>query len=131
MAYGEYLAHIFEYSSRHSANAPADPRMIRYGSSIYPEDVGADLVIMDIEDFRQAAELAEPRLRAELLRLVQTIDYGMAAKSSEGGKRLYEFVRDKQMQEARMQYIQQMQGNPEPIDQGNYRARAPDNSGYY
>ena len=126
MGFGEYLAYIFEYSSRHSANEPADPRMIRYGSGIYPENVDVELVIQDIEDFRQMAETAEPRLRPELLKLVQSLDYALMSKSSEGGKRMFEFFRDKQIATAQqMQYVAQQQGSPDKIDDQNYIRRKP------
>ena len=126
MGFGEYLAYIFEYSSRHTANEPADPRMIRYGSGIYPENVDVELVIMDIENFRQMADTAESRLRPELLQIVQSLDYALMSKSSEGGKRMFEFFRDKQLATAQqMQYVAQQQGSPDPIDQGNYVKRKP------
>ena len=71
--------------SSDDAEAPADPTMIRYRTSIYPRDVGVELLIRDLEIFKSMIKNLEPRLIPHLQVLYKSVDYALAGKSSEDG----------------------------------------------
>ena len=117
MGLGEYLAHIYEAGSVTKTGANADPRMLRYGASFYPENVGIELVVLDLEDFRQSCKLAEPRLAIELDELCINLDLALQTKSSESGRRIFDSafnIPDRGM------YKVEGSGQDQQIDQGNY-----------
>ena len=80
-----YLASLLEVGAVTRKNETADPRMIRYITSIYPSNAGVELVILDVEDFRLLARLAEPRLAVYLEEMAINLDCALASKASEGG----------------------------------------------
>lgn len=116
-SFGDFLGHIFEAGSVLRRGEGADSRMMRYGATYYPENVGIEMVVLDLEDFRQSAKLAEPRLSVELQELVFNLDCALQTKASESGRRIYDMAKDSQ-QNTRGVYA--MQGNPEAIDQMNF-----------
>lgn len=81
-----YLAVLLEAGAVTHDGKNADPRMIRYETSIYPVDAGVELLVWDIENFRLAARLAEPRLAVWLEELAINMDLALSTKASEGGK---------------------------------------------
>lgn len=90
MGFTDYHAHILE-SGSDTTTGNSKGRMIRYNSSYYPMDVGVEMTVTDLEQFRHMAEMQEPRLAVELIKLCITWDCGLASKSSENGRRMTEF----------------------------------------
>ena len=117
MGINEFHAHMIETGSVVKKGESADARMIRYGTGYYPSDVGVEMVILDIEDFRLSGKLAEPRLSVELEELAVNLDCSLASKGSENGRRMLEMQREKDYNANRMV---RMDGNSESIDQLNY-----------
>lgn len=95
MGFSDMHTHILETGSVTRKGESADPRMIRYGTGYYPSNVGVEMVILDIEDFRLSARLAEPRLAVELEELVINLDCALASKGSEDGRRMLEIQRQR------------------------------------
>lgn len=93
-----YLAVLLETGASTNNGKSADPRMIRYETSIYPENAGVELLVSDLEDFRLMASLQEPRLAVYLEALAVSIDLGLATKASESGKMLNRLQMDNQAQ---------------------------------
>ena len=88
MSHNAGLIALIEAGSGYDPEKPFDPGLMRYRTSIYPNEAGVDLLIRDIEEFRSLANHAEPRLRPYLLDIVYAMDCALAGKSSEGGKML-------------------------------------------
>lgn len=82
------LISLLEAGSGFDPEKPADPALLRYRTSIYPEEAGVDLLVRDIEQFRALADSAETRIRPFLLKIAYSLDCALASKSSEGGKML-------------------------------------------
>lgn len=82
------LISTIEAGSGYDPEQPLDPILHRYRTSIYPEQVGVELLVRDIENFRSFAKAAEPRLRPYLLQICYAMDCALASKGSEGGKML-------------------------------------------
>ena len=93
MGFSDMHTHILEAGSVTRRGESADSRMIRYSTGYYPSDVGVEMVILDIEDFRLSSKLAEPRLAVELEELVINLDCSLASKGSEDGRRMLEIQR--------------------------------------
>jgi len=91
-----YLAVLLETGAVTRENKGADSRMIRYETSIYPADCGVELLVLDIENFRLAAKLAEPRLAVYLEEMAINFDLALATKASEGGKMVNVLLKDHQ-----------------------------------
>ena len=117
MGFSDMHAHILETGSVTRKGESADARMIRYSTGYYPSDVGVEMVILDIEDFRLSAKLAEPRLAVELEELVINLDCSLASKGSEDGRRMLELQRQHDNL-ARMNMRVETQDNK--IDSNNY-----------
>lgn len=115
-AFGQFIADIFETGSRVKEGQGADPRMVRYGSTYYPENVGIEMVVLDLEDLRQDAKMEEPRLSVELEDAVISFDLALQTKASESGRRLFDMAKDDQIK-AR-DYVRQSQ--QDDIDSMNY-----------
>ena len=98
MGFTDYHARILEAGSATKKGDSADPRLIRYNTGYYPVDVGVELVIRDIEDFRHIAEMQEPRLAVELEKMAVSLDCALASKSSENGRRMTEFRNEANME---------------------------------
>ncbi len=98
MGIPSYLAVLLETGASTNKGKSADPRMIRYETSIYPENAGVELLVSDLEDFRLMATLQEPRLAVYLEALAISIDLGLATKASESGKMLNRLQQDQQIQ---------------------------------
>ena len=79
---------IIEAGSGYDPEKPLDPTLLRYRTSIFPSEVGVELLVRDLEQFRSLAKSAEPRLRQFLLDIAYSFDCALGAKSSEGGKML-------------------------------------------
>lgn len=123
-SFGEFMAHIFEEGAVTKKGHEADPRMIRYGASFYPENVGVELVVLDLEDFRQACKLEEPRLAIELEELCINLDCALQTKSSESGRRIF----DNALNNSPDRNMYRIEGHPDPqggVDQGNYVVNKP------
>ena len=118
--FGEFTAHIFEAGSVTRRGQSADERMLRYGGSYYPENVGVEMVVLDLEDFRQDAKLAEPRLAVELEELVINLDCALQTKSSENGRRIFDMAKQTMIDQQLNRGILRTEGNPEPVDNLNY-----------
>lgn len=116
MGFSEFHAHLIETGSVVRKGESADSRMIRYGTGYYPSDVGVEMVILDIEDFRLSAKLAEPRLAVELEELAINLDCSLASKGSENGRRMLEIQRERD-QLSRMPM--RVEGD-QRIDQANF-----------
>lgn len=114
MVIQNYAAHLIEAGSAIKKGESADPRLIRYRTSFYPSDVGAESVIADIEELRALIQQQEPRL-AEILEqaVIFPLDCGLASKSSEGGKGWTELQRDNSQRRETMPA-------PQPLDEFNY-----------
>lgn len=113
MAIQSYFAHLLEAGASTKKGDTADPRLIRYTTSNYPSDVGVELVITDLEEFRLLAELQEPRLAVYLERLAVTLDCGLASKGSEGGKMINQLQKENTQPRANVP-------PPQPLDDLNY-----------
>lgn len=93
----DYHAHLLESGSATAKGEEADPRLIRYNTSYYPDNVGVELVVLDLEDFRLLASMQEPRLSILLSQMAINLDCALASKSSENGKRMAEFRHEQNM----------------------------------
>lgn len=82
------LIGIIEAGSGYDPEKPLDPTLLRYRTSIFPAEVGVELLVRDLEQFRALAKSAEPRLRPFLLEIAYSFDCALGAKSSENGKML-------------------------------------------
>lgn len=81
MVVQNYAAHLIEAGSAIKKGESADPRLIRYRTSFYPSDVGAESVIADIEELRALIQEQEPRLAAILEQaVIFPLDCGLASK---------------------------------------------------
>lgn len=81
-----YLAVLIETGSFTGDGRASDSKLIRYITSIYPQDAGVEMVVTDLEDFRSMSKLQEPRLAVLLEGLAFSVDCGLATKCSENGK---------------------------------------------
>jgi hypothetical protein len=114
MGIQSYLAHLIEAGSARKKGESADPKHIRYRTSYYPSDVGVELVIDDKEELEAEIQLLDPRLAEPLLQvLVYPMDYGLAAKSSEGGRGIHDLQKDNSQPRVNMPA-------PQPLDEMNY-----------
>lgn len=127
--FSDMHTHILETGSVTRRGESADARMIRYSTGYYPSDVGVEMVILDVEDFRLSAKLAEPRLSVELEELVINIDCSLASKGSEDGRRMLELQRSKDNLARMNMRIE----NGDPVDQANYTTvkNSHGNKNYY
>ena len=98
MGLTDFHARVLEAGSATKKGDSADPRLLRYNTAYYPMDVGVELVIRDLEDFRHLAELQEPRLAVELEKMAISLDCALASKSSENGRRMNEFRNEANME---------------------------------
>lgn len=64
----------------------ADPTLVRYLTSIYPSNVGIELLVRDLEVFKNIIDNMDYRLVPFLKGLTKSVDYALASKSSEEGK---------------------------------------------
>jgi hypothetical protein len=106
------LISLIEAGSGYDPEKPLDPGLLRYRTSIYPEQVGVELLIRDLEQFRSLAKFAEPRLRPFLLEIAYSMDCALASKSSEGGKMLDMINTAKSMQSFWNHNDQKKKGDP-------------------
>ena len=97
MGVTSYLAVLLEAGASTKKHESADPRLIRYLVSIYPENAGVELLVLDIEDFRLTAKLAEPRLAVYLEEMAVNLDCALASKASESGKMIHNLQREHQI----------------------------------
>ena len=81
----ESIIGLLMAGSSSDAETPADPTMVRYRTSIYPRDVGVELLVRDLEIYKSMIENLESRLSNELRILYKSVDYALASKSSEDG----------------------------------------------
>jgi len=89
---------IIEAGSGYDPEKPFDPTLLRYRTSIFPVEVGVELLVRDLEQFRSLAKSSEPRLRPYLLEIAYSMDCALASKSSEGGKMLDKIITTKTQQ---------------------------------
>lgn len=97
MSYNQSFISLIEAGSGYDPEKPFDSGLLRYRTSIFPEEVGVELLVRDIEQLRSFAKSAEPRLRPFLLEIVYSLDCALQSKSSEGGKLLEMINTTKQM----------------------------------
>ena len=97
MGIPSYLAVLLETGASTRRGQGADSRMIRYETSMYPENCGVELLVWDIENFRLTAKLQEPRLAVYLEELAINMDLALATKASEGGKMIHTLQREQQI----------------------------------
>ena len=88
MSLNSGIISIIEAGSGYDPEKPLDPTLLRCRTSIFPSDVGIELLVRDLEQFCSLAKSAEPRLRPFLLDIAYSMDCALGAKSSEGGKLL-------------------------------------------
>jgi hypothetical protein len=118
MDFGEWQAHFIDTSSILRKGKGSDSRGVRYATMELPANVGAPMVIEDLEMLRHSAEEAEPRLREGLLSIVEAIDLSLIQLSNEEGRRIRNMIesfRPTMRPDMRIE-----QGSREPIDQANY-----------
>lgn len=96
----EHLIGLILAGSRDNAETTADPSMVRYRTSIYPENVGVELLIRDLEIFKEVIKNLDYRLVPHLKALTKSVDYALAGKSSEGGMMIDIINTQKQIQKA-------------------------------
>lgn len=123
MDFGEWQAHFIDTSSILRKGKGSDSRGVRYATMELPANVGAPMVVEDLEMLRHTAEEMEPRLVEGLLSIVEAYDLSLIQLSNEEGRRIRNF-----MESFRPVAGTQMRvtGNgQEQIDQANY---VPDKS---
>lgn len=118
MDFGEWQAHFIDTSSILRKNQGSDPRGVRYATMELPANVGAPMVIEDLEMLRHTAEEAEPRLVEGLLSIVEAIDLSLIQLSNEEGRRIKNLI-DSFRPTTRPQ-MRIEGGSREDIDQANY-----------
>lgn len=118
MDFGEWQAHFIDISSILRKSKGSDPRGVRYATMELPANVGAPMVIEDLEMLRHTAEEAEPRLSEGLLAIVEAIDLSLIQLSNEEGRRIRNFI-DSFRPTARPQMRIETSSN-EQMDNGNY-----------
>lgn len=96
--YDSGIISIIEAGSGFDPERPLDPTLLRYRTSIFPPEVGVELLVRDLEQFRALANSAEPRLKPYLLQIAYSMDCALASKSSEGGKLLDKIITTKNQQ---------------------------------
>lgn len=116
MSFNTGLISIIEAGSGFDPEKPLDPNLLRYRTSIFPEEVGVELLVRDLEQFRSMAKTAEPRLRPFLLDIAYSMDCALGAKSSEGGKMLDMINTSKSIQSI----YQQVTGGSKEKDSGAF-----------
>ena len=118
MDFGEWQAHFIDTSSILRKGKGSDSRGVRYATMELPANVGAPMVIEDLEMLRHSAEESEPRLVEGLLAIVEAIDLSLIQLSNEEGRRIRNMIesfRPMARPEMRLE-----QNTKEPIDQANY-----------
>jgi hypothetical protein len=118
MDFGEWQAHFIDTSSILRKGKGSDSRGVRYATMELPANVGAPMVIEDLEMLRHTAEEFEPRLVEGLLAIVESIDLSLIQLSNEEGRRIRNMIesfRPTARPEMRME-----SSSREGIDQGNY-----------
>lgn len=115
-----YLAILLEAGSVLKTGQGADARMIRYLCSIYPENVGVELLIQDIEALRLLAKMQEPRLAVYLEEYVNTFDLGLASKGSESAKMIRTLQREMQAQVPKSMIEKKNEDNDLGLQEINY-----------
>ena len=118
MDYGEWHAHFIDTSSILRKGQGSDSRGVRYATMELPANVGAPMVIEDLEMFRHSCEQAEPRLVEGLLAIAEAIDLSLIQLSNEEGRRIRNMI-ESFRPTARPQ-MRLDQSSQEPIDQANY-----------
>lgn len=115
---GEWVARFINSSSVLRKHNYPDPRGIRYQTIPLPGNVGAPLVIEDIEQLRYIFETEEPRLIEGLLSILESMDLSLLQLSNEDGKRFNEFVQSFKKQN---QQMVRLEGQPDNMDQANFQ----------
>jgi len=118
MDFGEWQAHFIDTSSILRKGKGSDSRGVRYATMELPANVGAPLVIEDLEMLRHSAEEQDPRLVEGLLAIVESFDLSLIQLSNEEGRRLRQMI-DSFRPVAGTQMRINQQGGQEPIDQAN------------
>lgn len=116
MDLGEWVAHFIDSSSVLRKGSYSDSRAIRYQTTPLPGNVGAPLVIDDLEQLRFLFETEEPRLVEGLLSLIEAKDLSLLQLSNEDGKRFSDFVANFQ----KRQGLARLEGQPDQFDQANF-----------
>jgi len=116
-SWGEWQAHFIDTSSILRKGKGSDPRAVRYSTMELPANVGAPMVIEDLEMLRHTAEESEPRLKEGLLSIVESIDLSLIQLSNEEGRRIKSVLQSYRPDPRdNMRY----QSSREDIDRGNY-----------
>lgn len=118
MDFGEWQAHFIDTSSILRKGKGSDSRGVRYATMELPANVGAPMVIEDLEMLRHTAEESEPRLVEGLLAIVESIDLSLIQLSNEEGRRIRNMIesfRPTARPEMRM-----TSSSREDIDNANY-----------
>ena len=116
--WGEWQAHFIDTSSILRKGKGSDSRGVRYATMELPANVGAPMVIEDLEMLRHSAEESEPRLREGLLAIVEAIDLSLIQLSNEEGRRIRS-VQDS-FRAMNQNQIIRSQSSREDMDKANY-----------
>mgnify|MGYP001596423452 CR=1 FL=1 len=118
MDFGEWQAHFIDTSSILRKGKGSDSRGVRYATMELPANVGAPMVVEDLEMLRHTAEESEPRLREGLLAIVEAIDLSLIQLSNEEGRRIRNLIES--FRPTQRQDIRTEQTSKDKIDQANY-----------
>ena len=118
MDFGEWQAHFIDTSSILRKKNGSDPRGVRYATMELPANVGAPMVIEDLEMLRHTAEQFEPRLVEGLLSIVEAYDLSLIQLSNEEGRRIRNMMESFRPQGNNQLRVES--GNRDPVDDANY-----------
>ena len=118
MSLNSGIISIIEAGSGYDPEKPLDPTLLRYRTSIFPGEVGVELLVRDLEQFRSLAKSAEPRLRSFLLEIAYSMDCALGAKSSEGGK-LLDLLNTTKTAQALFSFAGKDKKSKDPLDKLN------------
>ena len=118
MDFGEWQAHFIDTSSILRKGKGSDSRGVRYATMELPANVGAPMVIEDLEMLRHTAEESEPRLKEGLLAIVEAIDLSLIQLSNEEGRRIRNLIDS--FRPTMRPEMRTAQASGEPIDKANY-----------
>jgi hypothetical protein len=120
MDLGEWQAHFIDTSSILRKGKGSDSRGVRYATMELPANVGAPMVIEDLEMLRHTAEEMEPRLVEGLLSIVEAYDLSLIQLSNEEGRRLRNLIESFRPVNTPSMRVDNQNRGGESIDQANY-----------
>ena len=117
-SWGDWQAHFIDTSSILRKKKGSDSRAVRYATMELPANVGAPLVVEDLELLRHTAEEQEPRLVEGLLAIVESFDLSLIQLSNEEGRRTRQIAESfRPMINTNQRFVD---ASNESVDQANY-----------